>query len=64
VLAIELRFQRPLSPQVLVARVVHSTPNFDGNWLIGCSLRSHLSDHDLQAFLPGNPVAGSLALAH
>ena len=35
----------------LLARVVHSTPQTNGEWLIGCKLANNLSQDDLDALL-------------
>jgi len=45
-----IRVSQELSQPVL-ARVVHTTPQADGDWLLGCELTSKLSNNELRDLL-------------
>jgi len=50
VLIIELS-AKPQAARPLTARVVHSTPDPSGRWIIGCAFARALSQEELRAFL-------------
>jgi hypothetical protein len=49
VLALQLRQRHHGLSRILSVRVVHSTPQPDGNYLIGCELNSVLTEGELTA---------------
>ncbi|SRR5581483_3581515 len=52
-LTIELTDTTGGQTHLLLARVVHSTAQPEGNWLVGCALTSSLTDDEVQ-LLSGN----------
>lgn len=50
VLIIELS-AKPQGAHPLTARVVHSTPETNGRWVIGCAFARSVSQEELQSFL-------------
>jgi hypothetical protein len=50
-LMLELRNTRQRLTLVLVARVIHSTPQPDGSWLGGCVFAEKIDGADLQALM-------------
>jgi hypothetical protein len=55
VLAVELRGRRHGLSRILAVRVVHSTRQPDGNYLIGCALNMDLSPEEMEALRQGGP---------
>ncbi|MCI0458818.1 MAG: PilZ domain-containing protein [Gemmataceae bacterium] len=55
ILAIHLRARNPGGSRVLSARVIHATPEVDGNWRIGCALSSRLTEEELREFCQDGP---------
>jgi hypothetical protein len=51
VLTIDMHSRDKRVVQTLTARVVHSTLQEDGSWLIGCAFTSPLNEEDLKALL-------------
>ena len=49
VLAVQLRHRHHGLSRILSVRVVHSTPQSDGNFLIGCQLNTLLSEDELHS---------------
>jgi hypothetical protein len=49
-LVMDLDSTTQTASRTLIARVVHSTPLDDGNWLLGCAFANELEDEDLQPF--------------
>jgi hypothetical protein len=50
-LTVEVQRSDNHPPDPFLARVVHVTPQPDGNWLIGCAFTNDISADDLQAML-------------
>src|SRR5262249_5934858 len=50
ILAFQLDRQEEDFSRTVLARVVHSTPQPAGKWLVGCIIASELSDEELVAF--------------
>jgi hypothetical protein len=48
VLALQLRRRFHGLSRIVSVRVVHATPQADGNYLIGCELNTRLSDEELE----------------
>jgi hypothetical protein len=55
-LALELRRRRHGLSRVLAVRVVHCTPQPDGNFMIGCEMNAPLSADELDALRNPEPV--------
>ena len=54
-LTIELTETAEGKKHLLIARVVHATPQPEGNWLVGCTLASSLAEDEVQLLLGNTP---------